>query len=73
MIRIMKRTSIQHAAVFVEGYLAGITGNPRKANPHKLGSVSALWWFESWDRGKYKRTRKSFELEKKIKGRPNAR
>ena len=66
----MKWTSIQHTVIFVEGYLAGITGKPRTANPYRLGTVSALWWFESWDLGKYKRTRRNFR-QKAVQARRN--
>ena len=57
----MKWTSIQHAIVSVEGYLAGLADAPRTANRYKLGTVSSLWWFEYWHWGKYVRARRSFK------------
>ena len=59
----MKWTSAQHAAVSVEGYLAGIAGRPRRANPYKLGTISALWWFQNWYSGRAKRARNSLRQE----------
>ena len=54
----MKRSSISRGLVFVDGYLAGIAGYPRRANPHRPRSPSALLWGERWGDGSVRRAEK---------------
>jgi ribosome modulation factor len=40
---------------FAEGYLAGIWGGERGADPYKPGSREAAAWLEGWEQGTAKR------------------
>jgi ribosome modulation factor len=51
----MKQPADDLGRNFAEGYIAGISGSLRVANPKKAGSIQAAAWFEGWDQGNAKR------------------
>jgi ribosome modulation factor len=54
-VSLMEQPTADRGRVFAEGYLAGISGDERGANPQKDSSSEAAACFEGWEQGTAKR------------------
>ncbi len=52
---VMEQNMPGAGVIFADGYLSGIAGEPRAANPQKTDGDAASVWFDGWDKGDAKR------------------
>jgi ribosome modulation factor len=62
----MEQAASDHGRIFAEGYLAGISGDLRSANPQKAEGIEAAAWLEGWDQGNAKREQNNARSRKRI-------
>jgi ribosome modulation factor len=65
-VSLMEQAASDHGRIFAEGYLAGISGDLRSANPQKAESIEAAAWLEGWDQGNAKREQNNARSRKRI-------